>query len=57
MNTVIVEGPDRAIQAGTWAEQNTKGKWKFDLVDMFSSNYYFVFADAKDATHFALKWR
>jgi hypothetical protein len=57
MNTIIVEGPENAIRAGTWAEKNIKHKWALDVSGgPFSNSYAFTFSDAKDATHFALKW-
>ena len=58
MNTVTITGPERAIQAGTWAEQNIKHKWGLDVLDgPFSNIYRFTFTNEKDATYFALKWR
>lgn len=58
MNTVIIEGPEQAIFAGTWAEANIKHKWSLDIQGgPFSNVYAFNFSNAKDATHFALKWR
>jgi len=58
MNTVIIEGPEKAIQAGSWAQDNLKNKWGLDVADgPFSNQYAFTFATAQDATHFALKWR
>lgn len=59
MNTVIIEGPEQAIRAGTWAEKHLAHKWSLDLVEPFSKRpkYAFNFKDAQDATHFALKWR
>jgi hypothetical protein len=58
MNTVIIEGPERATQAGTWAQTNIKNKWGLDVSDgPFSNHYAFTFVSEQDATHFALKWR
>jgi hypothetical protein len=58
MNTIIIDGPDRAIQAGAWAQDNIKHKWGLDVSGgPFSNQYAFTFTDTKDATHFALKWR
>jgi hypothetical protein len=59
MNTVIIEGPEQATHAGTWATQHIKHKWSLDLLSPFAKNpsYAFRFSDERDATHFALKWR
>ena len=58
MNIVIIEGPEQAIFAGTWAEENIKHKWTLDVQGTpFSNVYAFSFADARDATEFALRWR
>ena len=58
MSTVIVKGPERAIEAGTWAENNLKNEWSFNLnsSNPFSKEYEFRFSNARDATLFALKW-
>lgn len=57
MNTVIIEGPEQAIFAGTWAENNLKHKWSLEVQGgPFSNHYAFNFTNAQDATHFALKW-
>ena len=58
MNTIIIKGPVKAIQAGTWAADNIKHKWAMGVDGgPFSNQYAFTFTDAKDATYFALKWR
>ena len=58
MNTVIIEGPERATQAGTWANANTKHTWQMGITgNPFSNKYAFMFSNPQDATHFALKWR
>ena len=58
MTNVIIEGPEQAIEAGTWAEKNIKCIWKLEiLTSPFSNHYNFQFANSKDATHFALKWK
>jgi hypothetical protein len=57
MKTVIIEGPEQAIFAGTWAEKNIKNSWHLSIQGgPFSNSYAFNFANAKDAVHFALKW-
>jgi hypothetical protein len=57
MNKIVIESPERAILAGTWAEENIKGQWNLALTDPFSNCYYFTFSDPRDATMFSLKWR
>ena len=57
MTTVIIEGPERAIRAGTWAEKNIKFGWNLDVSDPFSNHYNFRFTDPKEATFFSLKWK
>jgi len=57
MNKIVIESPERAILAGTWAEKNIKGQWNLNLDDPFSNRYYFTFSSPKDATLFSLKWR
>jgi hypothetical protein len=58
MSTIIIKGPVKAIQAGTWAATNIKNKWAMDVDSgPFSNQYAFKFSDAKDATYFALKWQ
>lgn len=56
MNQITINGPERAIKAGTWAEKNIKGKWNLDSPDPFSGRYNFSFANKIDAAFFALKW-
>lgn len=53
---VLITSPDRAIQAGTWANNNLKHKWEISMPRPFSNDYYFEFTDEKEATLFALKW-
>ena len=59
MNTITVEGADRALDAGAWLnEQNIN--YKLTGTGVVSSDrprYHFVFVNATDATHFALRWR
>lgn len=59
MNTIVIEGAEQAIFAGTWAEKNLKHKWTLDLISPFSNkpSYAFNFTNAQDASYFALKWR
>lgn len=57
MNIIVIEGPEQAIRAGTWAGENIKHKWALDVSGgPFSNSYAFNFVDAKDATMFALRW-
>lgn len=56
MSTIIIEGPERAIRAGTWAENNIKDNWNLNLMDPFSNNYHFTFSNPDEASMFALKW-
>lgn len=58
MKIVTIEGPEQAIRAGTWAEENIKSEWELDLVEPFSKTpkYAFIFSNTKEAMHFALKW-
>lgn len=58
MTNVIIEGPERAIEAGTWAEKNIKSGWDLDIsVSPFSNLYNFQFRDPKEAVLFSLKWK
>lgn len=57
MTTIIIEGPERAIRAGTWAEKNIKYGWNLDVLDPFSNQYNFQFTDPKEAIFFSLKWK
>ena len=58
MNTIIIEGPNKALEAGAWVNVHIRGNWNVDIADgPFSSTYVFSFEDAEDATHFALRWR
>ena len=57
MTTVIIEGPEKAIFAGTWAEKNIKNNWHLDVREPFANRYHFVFSDSKDATFFSLRWK
>ena len=57
MNKIIIETPEKAILAGTWAEEHIKGQWNLGLADPFSNYYHFTFSDPSDATLFSLKWR
>jgi hypothetical protein len=58
MNTIIIEGSDKALAAGGWAQTNIKHKWDISLDSVpFSNSYVFKFSNATDATLFALKWR
>lgn len=55
--TVTIQGPERAIKAGTWAEKNIHNKWKMDIDSSpFSNRYNFVFTNSIDASYFALRW-
>lgn len=56
MSTIIIEGPERAIKAGTWAEENVKDVWNLNLTDPFSNHYHFTFSNPDEASMFALKW-
>ena len=60
MSTIIVKGPEQAIRAGTWAENNLKTEWSMDFAtgNPFGPRpeYAFRFANSKDAALFALKW-
>ena len=58
MNTIIIEGPERAIRAGTWADKNIKNGWELDMINPLSKfpSYAFKFANSLDASFFALKW-
>lgn len=58
MNIITVNGAERAMEAGAWARENIKHTWQIGLQgDPFKSSYAFIFADSKDATIFALRWR
>lgn len=58
MNTIIIEGAEKALEAGGWARENIKNTWDISIEgNPFSTHYAFIFSDAKDATHFALRWR
>jgi hypothetical protein len=59
MNTITVEGVDRAIDAGMWLNEQ---QIEFELtgtglVSSSTPKYHFKFDDPKDASHFALIWR
>lgn len=57
MNIIVIEGPEQATQAGTWAKQNSKHTWGIEPHgSLFSNHYAFNFADEQDATMFALRW-
>lgn len=58
MNQIIIEGPERAIKAGTWAEKYIKDKWNLEIDSSpFSNRYHFSFSNPHDATFFALRWK
>lgn len=54
---VIITSPERAIQAGTWAQKNIKHDWEMDLPEPFGNRYCFKFSNPIDASFFALKWQ
>lgn len=60
MTTVIIQGPEQAILAGTWAEKHIKNNWDFDMIatSLFidKPKYAFRFSNTEDATFFSLKW-
>ncbi len=58
MKSIIIDGAERAIRAGTWAEAHLK-EWSLEMVNPLSKapQYAFSFRDPHDATLFALKWR
>ena len=53
---VVINGPERAIKAGTWAEQNLKHRWGLDVKEPFSNEFCFTFSNPQEASLFALKW-
>lgn len=59
MNSITINGADKAIKAGGWCKQQfgTNG-WEIDFKSMLGKNpsYTFKFNDSSDATLFALKW-
>lgn len=61
MTTVIIQGPEQAILAGTWAKKHIKNNWDFDMesTTLFGNNptYAFKFSNSKDAIFFSLKWK
>lgn len=56
MSQIVINGPEKALAAGAWANLNIKGKWDIELNTPFANKYNFVFVDKQDAVHFALKW-
>lgn len=56
MNSVIIEGPEQAIRAGTWADRNIQDGWELDMPEPFGNRYHFIFTNPADASLFALKW-
>jgi hypothetical protein len=58
MTTITVDGADRAIDAGEWLNER-KINYEIFGIGVLSSEpkYQFKFANSKDATHFALRWR
>lgn len=60
MNSITINGADKALEAGGWCRQQfgIKG-WTIDLNSMLGNNptYRFDFNSPADATLFALKWR
>jgi hypothetical protein len=58
MTTITVEGADRASDAGEWLnEQRIDYKIEMAAWTNYNPRYHFTFADSKDATYFALRWR
>lgn len=57
MSQIIIEGPEKAIIAGTWAEENITGDWRLEMNDPFSNYYHFIFSRPQDATYFSLRWK
>ena len=58
MNTIIIDGVDRAYAAAQWAREQFKNNWEIKAMESspFDSRYAFSFPNAKNATVFALKW-
>jgi hypothetical protein len=58
MNNVIIETPDKALEAIEWAEKNINTKWTL-VSDPGSlrGTYNFQFEDDIDASYFAIRWR
>jgi hypothetical protein len=60
MNSITINGADKALEAGGWCRQQFGiGGWTIDLYSMLGDNptYRFDFTRSTDATLFALKWR
>lgn len=57
MNSIIINGANRALAAGAWCRRQFGTNWELDL-PAFGDNpsYTFKFKNPLDASFFALKW-
>lgn len=59
MNSITIDGADKALKAAAWCNQQFGKTWNIDLTSMLSQQpvYKFSFTDPHNATIFALRWK
>ena len=58
MNSITIEGAERAMSAGEWCNKHIGSKWEIGMQPFATvPKYVFKFKNSIDASFFALRWR